>query len=176
MRKGILTPFHKLKGFERRLQQPGSSSGKNESNEEDKNDGLDSDSVVRAAHSMLEAAKARPTTKLLDSEALPKLDAPTRPFQRLKTPLKACQSPERDAEKRKGSERKRKRPLPGKKWRKSASWEDMGESGMYFIFLSYGVNYGHHQFLYCGNCLVCFNCSCLGCCHQADRAQRASLK
>lgn len=128
VRKGILTPFHQLKGFERRLQQPGSSSGKNESNEEEKNDGLDFDSVVRAAHSMLEAAKARPTTKLLDSEALPKLDAPTRPFQRLKTPLKACQSPERDAEKRKGSERKRKRPLPGKKWRKSASWEDMGES------------------------------------------------
>jgi DNA excision repair protein ERCC-6 len=136
VRKGILTPFHQLKGFERRLQQPGSSSGKNESIEEDKTDGLDSDSVVRAAHSMLEAAKARPTTKLLDSEALPKLDAPTRPFQRLKTPLKACQSPERDAEKRKGSERKRKRPLPGKKWRKSASWEDMGESGMYSIFLS----------------------------------------
>ncbi|XP_011004030.1 PREDICTED: protein CHROMATIN REMODELING 8 [Populus euphratica] len=128
VRKGILTPFHQLKGFERRLQQPGSSRGKNESNEEDKTDGLDSDSVVRAAHSMLEAAKARPTTKLLDSEDLPKLDAPTRPFQRLKTPLKACQSPERDTEKRKGSERKRKRPLPGKKWRKSASWEDMGES------------------------------------------------
>ncbi|KAB5557582.1 hypothetical protein DKX38_008491 [Salix brachista] len=128
VRKGILTPFHQLKGFERRLQQPGSSSGKNECNEEDKTDGPDSDSVVRAAHSMLEAAKARPTTKLLDSEALPKLDAPTRPFQRLKTPMKACQSPERDAEKRKGSDRKRKRPLPGKKWRKSASSEDMGDS------------------------------------------------
>ncbi|KAJ6306479.1 hypothetical protein OIU78_021734 [Salix suchowensis] len=128
VRKGILTPFHQLKGFERRLQQPGSSSGKNECNEEDKTDGPDSDSVVRAAHSMLEAAKARPTTKLLDSEALPKLDAPTRPFQRLKTPMKACQSPEQDAEKRKGSDRKRKRPLPGKKWRKSASSEDMGES------------------------------------------------
>ncbi|KAJ6399470.1 hypothetical protein OIU77_020092 [Salix suchowensis] len=128
VRKGILTPFHQLKGFERCLQQPGSSSGKNECNEEDKTDGPDSDSVVRAAHSMLEAAKARPTTKLLDSEALPKLDAPTRPFQRLKTPMKACQSPERDAEKRKGSDRKRKRPLPGKKWRKSASSEDMGES------------------------------------------------
>ncbi|CAK7346372.1 unnamed protein product [Dovyalis caffra] len=128
VRKGILTPFHQLKGFERRLQQAGPSSGKKESNEEDKTDDRDSDSVVRAAHSMLEAAKSRPMTKLLDSEALPKLDVPTRTFQRLKTPLKVCQSTEGDAEKRKGSERKKKRPLPGKKWRKLASHEDMGES------------------------------------------------
>lgn len=138
VRKGILTPFHKLKGFERRLQQVGPSNKHNVFKEEDTSDDVASDSVVRAAHSIIEAAKARPTTKLLESEALPRLDAPSFPFQRVKTPLKISLSPESDAEKRSGSKRKKKRPLPGHRWRKRVSHEDnyLGESGMSYVLLT----------------------------------------
>ncbi|KAK2648783.1 hypothetical protein Ddye_016272 [Dipteronia dyeriana] len=126
IRKGILTPFHKLKGFERRLQQPGSSSTHNvPQEEEDKNNDLFSASVDRAIQSMSEAAQARPTIKLLDPEAAPKLDAPTRPFRRLKTPLKIPDSPDSEVGKKKDSKRKKKRPLPGKKWRKRISREEI---------------------------------------------------
>ncbi|XVF32372.1 hypothetical protein REPUB_Repub17cG0076400 [Reevesia pubescens] len=122
VRKGVLTPFHKLKGFERRLQLPGASNGLNAPNEEDENDNLVSASVARAAKSISEAAQARPSTKLLDSEALPKLDAPTFPFQRLKKPLKIPQA--KEVEENKGSKQKKKRPLPDKKWRKWISREE----------------------------------------------------
>ncbi|KDP26514.1 hypothetical protein JCGZ_17672 [Jatropha curcas] len=125
VRKGILTPFHKLKGFERRLQHPGPSSRYSVSEEEDKSDELASDSIARAAKSISEAVKARPVTKLLDSDDLPKLDGPTRPFQRLKKPLQINQSPESDAEKRKSFKKKRKRPLPGQKWRRRLSREEI---------------------------------------------------
>ncbi|XP_057480601.1 protein CHROMATIN REMODELING 8 [Actinidia eriantha] len=123
VRKGILTPFHKLKGFERRVEPSGPSNRHNIHEEEDKTDDLASASIARAVRSLSEAAQARPTTKLLNSESLPKLEAPTRPFQRLKLPLKIPRSPEREIEKNKGLPRKKKRPLPGKKWRKSSSHE-----------------------------------------------------
>ncbi|KAK6259939.1 SNF2 [Theobroma cacao] len=122
VRKGILTPFHKLKGFERRLQQPGTSDGHSTPVEEDENDTLVSSSVARAAKSISEAAQARPSTKLLDTEALPKLDAPTFPFQRLRKPLKFPQT--KEVEENKGLKRKKKRPLPDKKWRKHISREE----------------------------------------------------
>ncbi|XWS76234.1 hypothetical protein CRYUN_Cryun01aG0158000 [Craigia yunnanensis] len=122
VRKGILTPFHMLKGFERRLQQPDTSNGRNMPNEEDENDNLVSASVDRTAKSISEAAQARPSTKLLDSESLPKLDAPTFPFQRLKKPLKFPQA--KEVEENKGSKQKKKRPLPDKKWRKRISHEE----------------------------------------------------
>lgn len=124
IRKGILTPFHKLKGFERRIQEPGPSQRHNISSEKEKNDDFASLSVARAAKAMAEAAQGRPTTKLLDSDALPKLDAPTRPFHRLKTSVKVCQSPENEEEKKKNSRRKTKRPLPDKRWQKLISRED----------------------------------------------------
>ncbi|KAJ8899354.1 hypothetical protein K2173_018328 [Erythroxylum novogranatense] len=124
IRKGVFTPFHKLKGFERGLQQPGPSSGRNVSIEEQISDDFTSEIVDRVAQSLSEAAKARPTTKLLDPKSLPKLDAPTCPFQRLKTPLKVFQSSESDSEKKRGSKRKNKRPFPGHKWRKLISHED----------------------------------------------------
>ncbi|XP_059626044.1 protein CHROMATIN REMODELING 8 [Cornus florida] len=123
VRKGILTPFHKLKGFERRIQQPGLSSRHNIPQEEDKTDVLASTSIARAVQSMSEAVQARPTTKLLNSESLPKLEAPTRPFQRLKAPLKIPRSLESEVEKNKDTKRKTRRPLPGKKWRKLTSLE-----------------------------------------------------
>lgn len=124
VRKGILTPFHRLKGFERRLQQPRPSDRQNVPEEEDKTDDLASVSVAKAVRLMSEAAQARPTTKLLDSDDLPQLDPPTRPFYRIKKPLKISQSSDSETEKKKSTKRKKKRPLPGKKWRKHISREE----------------------------------------------------
>ncbi|OIV90527.1 hypothetical protein TanjilG_32404 [Lupinus angustifolius] len=112
VRKGILTPFHKLKGFERRFQQPETSSSHNAAEDESAMD-LVSDSVERTARSISEAARARRTTKLLNSEDVPKLEAPTIPFQRLRKPLRV-----------KDSNKKKRRPLPGRKWTKRVSSED----------------------------------------------------
>lgn len=129
VRKGILTPFYKLKGFERRLQDPAQSSRSNTSEEVNRSDDIESSSVARVAQSMSEAAKARPTTKVLDPTAVPKLDAPTRPFRRLKKPFKIPPSQEGDTGKSKVS--RKRRPLPGKKWRKMISREenDLEDSG-----------------------------------------------
>ncbi|CAK9149998.1 unnamed protein product [Ilex paraguariensis] len=121
VRKGILTPFHKLKGFERRIQEPGPSNRLEVIEEVDKSEDLASSSIARAVRSISEAAQARPTTKLLNSELLPKLDAPTHPFQRLKIPLKIHDS---KAEKSKDKRRIKRRPLPDKKWKKLASREE----------------------------------------------------
>uniref|UniRef100_A0A1D1YV53 DNA repair protein rhp26 n=1 Tax=Anthurium amnicola TaxID=1678845 RepID=A0A1D1YV53_9ARAE len=119
VRKGILTPFHKLKGFERRVQQPGQSSWQNVPEEKTVED-LASSSIAKAAQSMTEIARARPTSKLLDAKDLPKLDGPTRPFQRLRTPLKGIGSQHAEGtEKKTRMTRKSKRPLPEKEWRKS---------------------------------------------------------
>ncbi|KAL5702314.1 Protein CHROMATIN REMODELING 8 [Ranunculus cassubicifolius] len=122
VRKGILTPFHKLKGFERQLQEPGPSV-RNVPQEEEVDDPSFA-TVSRAARSMKEAAQARSTTKLLDAKDLPKLDTPTRTFQRLKTPLKLPQPEGAQPEKKKSKRREHKRPLPDKKWRKATSRED----------------------------------------------------
>ncbi|PRQ25810.1 putative DNA helicase chromatin remodeling SNF2 family [Rosa chinensis] len=129
VRKGILTPFHKLKGFERRLQDGGPSQRHNDPAEEDRNDDLFSASVARAAQSISKAAQARPTTKLLDSEALPRLEAATYSFQRLRKPLKIPQSLENDTQKNKKSGTRRKRPLPEKRWRNRISLEEMNLNG-----------------------------------------------
>lgn len=121
IRKGILTPFHKLKGFERRVQQPGPSNQHND-RDEDPSETLASASIAKVAQLMSQIAQARPTTKLLDPEAVPRLDAPTRPFQRLKEPLKRPVSPgSKESEKKKRKLRRTKRPLPDKKWRKAGS-------------------------------------------------------
>ena len=137
VRKGILTPFHKLKGFERRLQHPGPSNRDNLSEEEDKTDDLASASIVRAVQSISQSAQARPTTKLLDSETLPKLDAPTHPFHRLKKPLKFPHPLDSEAEKNTDKKGKKRRPLPGKKWRRNISREEHLEgSGMLSFFVA----------------------------------------
>ncbi|KAF6154756.1 hypothetical protein GIB67_032368 [Kingdonia uniflora] len=125
VRKGILTPFHQLKGFERRLQQPGPSNTPSVVRaEEGQSEDIALSSVARAIRSISKAAKARPTTKLLDVECLPKVDPPTRPFQRLKTPLKPPHSPKTAAEKNRSNKSKYRRPLPDKKWRKIVSREE----------------------------------------------------
>ncbi|KAL1816777.1 hypothetical protein ACET3Z_019351 [Daucus carota] len=122
VRKGILTPFHMLKGFERRIQERGTSGERDLPEDVDKTDDFASSSIDRAARSISQAAEARPTTKLLDPESLPRLDAPTRPFQRLRAPPRIPRSlrnmPETDKD-----FRRKKRPLAGKKWRKLTSQE-----------------------------------------------------
>lgn len=126
IRKGILTPFHKIKGFERRVQQakPSNRHVPEESLAEDRA----SASIAKVAQSISDIARSRPTTKLLDAEALPGLDAPTRPFQRLKAPLKRPISPRaKESEKKKRKFRRTKRPLPGKKWRKIGSKEELSD-------------------------------------------------
>nr|KYP74161.1 DNA repair protein rhp26 [Cajanus cajan] len=123
VRKGILTPFHKLKGFERRFQQPETSTSHNAAEEENASD-LASASVERAARSMYEAARSRPTTKLLEPEAAPKLDAPTFPFRRLRKPLIPSKPVDKEVELNKDSKKKKRRPLPGRKWTKRVSCED----------------------------------------------------
>ncbi|XP_027364037.1 protein CHROMATIN REMODELING 8 isoform X2 [Abrus precatorius] len=124
VRKGILTPFHKLKGVERRFQQTETSTSHNAAEEDIAGD-LASSSVERAAKSMSEAARSRPTTKLLEPEAAPKLDAPTFPFLRLKKPLKFPKPLETEEEPNKDSKRKKRRPLPDRKWTKRVSCEDI---------------------------------------------------
>ncbi|KAK6120027.1 hypothetical protein DH2020_046228 [Rehmannia glutinosa] len=123
VRKGILTPFHKLKGYERRIQEPGSSSRHVVYEDAEDND-LASSSIARAVQLMSEASKSRPTTKMLDPESVPRFDAPSLPFQRLRKPLKIPQSLEMESEKEKHTKRKKRRPQPGKKWRKLVSRED----------------------------------------------------
>ncbi|MFS7975388.1 putative DNA helicase chromatin remodeling SNF2 family [Helianthus anomalus] len=120
VRKGILTPFHNLKGYERRITEPGPSHATEEVN---KVDDFSSASISRTAKLISEAANARPTTKLLDPDSLPRLEAPTRPFQRLRTPYKNPQSQKNNGEKSKDSNRKKGRPLPEKRWMKRASRE-----------------------------------------------------
>ncbi|CAH8359962.1 unnamed protein product [Eruca vesicaria subsp. sativa] len=122
VRKGILTPFSKLEGFERRLQQPGPSSSVNlrEGEEDDE----ESSRIDRVVQSMSRAAKARPTTKLLDAQDLPKLEATPVPFRRLRKLYKTNDSSDSDAKKSKGGKSKKKRPLPKRKWTKRISNED----------------------------------------------------
>lgn len=121
MRKGLFTPFHKLKGFERRIQQPETSSL-----QQNGNDIADraSQSVAKAVRSLTEAAQARPTSKLLDPKDLPRLDAPSFAFNRLSKSFKVSKSLD-DGEKSNDAKRKKRRPLPGERWRKRIAKEEI---------------------------------------------------
>ncbi|KAG1370187.1 DNA excision repair protein CSB [Cocos nucifera] len=124
IRKGILTPFHKIKGFERRVQQPAPSN--RHVPEESAAEDHASASIAKVAQLISDIARNRPATKLLDTVALPGLDTPTHPFQRLKAPLKRPVSPKgKELEKKKRKMRRTKRPLPSKKWRKVDSKEKL---------------------------------------------------
>ncbi|KAI5004833.1 hypothetical protein ZWY2020_032076 [Hordeum vulgare] len=124
IRKGLLTPFHKLKGFEKRVERPGTSSRLNDSAVQAE-ETMEASSIAKVAQAMQNMAQSRPTTKLLDAEFLPKLDAPTAPFQRLGVPLKRPGLPSSDERKNKRLKSKTKRPLPGKKWMKANSKESL---------------------------------------------------
>lgn len=121
VRKGVLTPFHKLKGFERRIQRPGPSNVQHNENDIDEHA---FESVARAAQSLMEAAQARPTTKLLDPKDLPRLDAATHSFSRLKAPFKVPRNAGSDGEKINDTEKKKRRPLADRKWRKRIAKEE----------------------------------------------------
>lgn len=124
VRKGFLTPFHMLKGYERRIKEPGPSNRNTVSDDAGENADLGSSSIARAAQSMSEAARARPTTKVLDPEQAPRIDAPSIPFQRLRKTFKNHQSLEMGSEKDKDIKRKSRRPQPGKKWTERVSNEE----------------------------------------------------
>ncbi|XP_047959154.1 protein CHROMATIN REMODELING 8 isoform X1 [Salvia hispanica] len=124
IRKGILTPFHKLKGYERPIHEPGSSSMHVASEDPMEYNDLASSSIARAVQSISKASKARPATKMLDPEEVPKLDAPSFPFQRLQTPLKIPQSLKTESDKVKEITRTKRRPQPGKKWKRLISREE----------------------------------------------------
>ncbi|KAK3163634.1 hypothetical protein QOZ80_1AG0006200 [Eleusine coracana subsp. coracana] len=135
VRKGLLTPFHKLKGFEKRVELPGPSHRRNDPAEQAE-EAMEASRIAKVAQSMQQIAESRPTTKLLDAESLPRLDAPTAPFQRLGRPLKRPLSPSSEEHERKRRRNKTKRPLPGKKWIKANSMkesllddEDAGDTG-----------------------------------------------
>ncbi|WVZ71859.1 hypothetical protein U9M48_020391 [Paspalum notatum var. saurae] len=120
IRKGLLTPFHKLKGFEKRVELPGPSHRQNDPSEQAE-ETIEASRIARFAQSMQQIAQGRPATKLLDPESLPRLDAPTAPFQRLGRPLKRPVSPSSEEQQKKRRGNKIKRPLPDKKWRKANS-------------------------------------------------------
>ncbi|KAI3690289.1 hypothetical protein L2E82_48269 [Cichorium intybus] len=86
VRKGILTLIHNLRRYECHIEELGQSQTNEEGND------LSSTSIARAVKSISEAEQSCPTTKLLDLYSLPRLDAPTHPFQRLKTPFKIPRS------------------------------------------------------------------------------------
>jgi DNA excision repair protein ERCC-6 len=90
---------------------------------------MEASSIARVAQSLKQIAQNRPATKLLDSESLPKLDAPAAPFQRLGKPLKHPVSPSSDEHEKKRPRNKTKRPLPGKKWRKANSIKESSLDG-----------------------------------------------
>ncbi|KAI4364090.1 hypothetical protein MLD38_020227 [Melastoma candidum] len=125
VRKGLLTPFHKLKGFERRIQETEASKESRASEDGAGSSSLTSDSLDRVIRSMSEAAQSRPMTMLLDPKLLPKLEAPTSQFQRLKAPMKNSRPHEAEEGKVQEHGKKHHRPLPGRRWRKRVSLEDV---------------------------------------------------
>ncbi|EAZ08963.1 hypothetical protein OsI_31230 [Oryza sativa Indica Group] len=99
---------------------------------------MEASSIARVAQSLKQIAQNRPATKLLDSESLPKLDAPAAPFQRLGKPLKHPVSPSSDEHEKKRPRNKTKRPLPGKKWRKANSIKESSLDGKSRYNFRYG--------------------------------------
>lgn len=79
IRKGVLTPFHQVKGFERRVQRSRPT--------EDDGDKFSLNSVSKASRSLSALSIARHSTKLLDAAYLPKLNPPTHEFRRLRRPI-----------------------------------------------------------------------------------------
>jgi DNA excision repair protein ERCC-6 len=115
IRTGVVTPFDRLKGFERRVESSSS------------NDRLEEISIANAAASMAAIAKARPATKLLDASELPKLAPPTREFRRIKKVQHYTGPEETSVKSKKGRNEKRKRPMPDSKWRKKLRVESDGQ-------------------------------------------------
>lgn len=117
IRKGVITPFSKVDGFEKRVQ---SRPAERFSANEEAEDPLVKRSIANAAASMAAIKKARPATVLVDSSELPRLDGPTREFRHLRTPFKRVTAEEGDRKPLKSRAKPRtktKRPQADKKWR-----------------------------------------------------------
>ncbi|KAJ7550499.1 hypothetical protein O6H91_07G103800 [Diphasiastrum complanatum] len=128
IRTGVLTPFDKVRGFERRLQTSGPEngflvhrrvSGVTPNSNGQIEDPLVRDSVSKAVASIAAIAASRPTTKLVDSRDLPRLEPPTREFRRLRKPVRVTSEGVENklAKQHVTSSTKRRRPLPDKQWR-----------------------------------------------------------
>lgn len=113
----MLTPFDRVKGFERKVQRAPV---------------LETDDEIRAkqsaanlASSLAASAMFRPTSKLLDPSELPTQERPTREFRRLRAPMKnRIEGEEGQSKAKKKGEKRMKRPQAEKKWRKRTSDED----------------------------------------------------
>lgn len=119
IRKGVLTPFDQVKGFERRVQRSLPT--------KDDRGNLSINSVSNTSISFSALSIARPSTKLLDAADLPKLDPPTQAFRRLRKPvnIKESNEVEKPSKDQTNHLRKRKgRPLPDQHWRKTTSSDD----------------------------------------------------
>ncbi|KAL6580527.1 hypothetical protein OROMI_008551 [Orobanche minor] len=97
---------------------------KNKSSSKHENNELASSSIAGAVQLMSKASQAHPTTKMLDPESAPKLEAPTCPFQRLQKLLKIPQSCKIESERGKDIKTKNRRPQPENKWKRLASREE----------------------------------------------------
>lgn len=119
IRKGVLTPFDQVKGFERRVQRSHPA--------KDNGDNFSINSISKASVSLSALAIARPSTKLLDAADLPKLNPPTHEFRRLRRPVHIQESNEVEKTPKDQTNhlRKRKRrPVPDQHWRKATSSDD----------------------------------------------------
>lgn len=124
IRTGMLTPFDRVKGFERKVRSAPRSEVR-PNREEDGDEHKAKQSIANLAASLAAIAKSRPTSKLLDASELPDLERPTREFRRLRTPLKKPQETEEGQPKvRKKVENRPKRPLPERKWRRRGDDEN----------------------------------------------------
>ncbi|KAH9287767.1 hypothetical protein KI387_031884, partial [Taxus chinensis] len=125
IRKGVVTPFDQVRGFERRVQRSRPKINRDQPVETN-NGNLSIDSISRAAASLSVTAKARSSTKLLDAKDLPNVDPPTRPFRRLRQSVyvKVSSEVEKPPKNQTNHLRKRKRPLPDQQWRNNTSSDD----------------------------------------------------
>lgn len=86
IRKGVLTPFDQVKGFERCVQRSRPT--------EDDGDKFSLNSVTKSSRSLSALSTARHSTKLLDAGDLPKLNPPTHEFRRLRRSVNIQESNE----------------------------------------------------------------------------------
>lgn len=124
-----MTPFHSLKGFEKRVQSTQAQSSSPTSGTRE------SEIVARVRQSLSEIKQARATTKLMDPASLPSLEPPTAPFQRVRRPLErpASDGEERGKKKRRQNA-KQQRPLPDKKWRREQPQDVIGKITLFIQF------------------------------------------
>ncbi|KAG0558340.1 hypothetical protein KC19_10G020700 [Ceratodon purpureus] len=114
IRTGLLTPFDRVKGFERKVQRAPRPETEDEIRAKK--------AAANLASSLAAAAMFRPTSKLLDASELPTQEPPTREFRRLRAPMRTRTDAEEGQQKaKKKSEKRLKRPQAEKKWRKRAT-------------------------------------------------------